>query len=125
MILNDIFRAWLSLNDDLAKTLKADTWKSFHRLLENVQSTPSQSMNHELELTVALNLCVSAWLRKDKESGLTIAKAVTSTVKRVVCNINVNKVIGHNFNDVFQAVLCIIHEFVPAALEILLTLLRP
>ena len=125
MILNDIFRAWLSSNNDLAKTLKANTWKSFHRLLENVQSTPLQSMNHELELTVALNLCVSAWLRNDKESSFTIAKTVTSTVKRVTNTINVNKVIGHNFNDVFQALTSInlYQHLSKTSLDIVLTLL--
>ena len=125
MTLNDIFRAWLSSNDDLAKTLTANSWKSFFRLLENVQSTPFQSMDSELELTVAHNLCVSAWLRQGGESGQKIAEAVTQTVRRVICNINASKVIGQNFNDVIQALtsLKLYQNLSKTALDIVLTLL--
>ena len=125
MILNDTFLAWLSSNDDLAKTLTAKSWESFLRLLENVQSTPLQSMDHEFELTVAHNLCVSAWLRKGGEIGQVIAEAVTFTVRRVACNINSSKVIGQNFNDVLQSLTSLIlyQHLSKTALDLVLTLL--
>ena len=125
MILNDTLLAWLSSNDDLAKTLTAKSWESFLRLLENVQSTPLQSMDHELELTVANNLCVSAWLRKGGESGQIIAEAVTFTVRRVACNINSSKVIGQSFNDVLQSLTSFIlyQHLSKTALDLVLTLL--
>ena len=53
MILNDPYRTWTSSNFDLVQTLTAQSWKSFLDLLSDVQSVPVQSMNPELEMTVA------------------------------------------------------------------------
>ena len=53
MILNDPCRTWTSSNFDLVQTLTAQSWKSFLALLSDVQSVPVQSMNPELEMTVA------------------------------------------------------------------------
>ena len=53
MILNDPYHTWTSSNFDLVQTLTAQSWKSFLALLSDVQSVPVQSMNPELEMTVA------------------------------------------------------------------------
>ena len=53
MILNGPYRTWTSSNFDLVQTLTAQSWKSFLELLSDVQSVPVQSMNPELEMTVA------------------------------------------------------------------------
>ena len=78
---------WIDSNNEAVKCLQSnasESRKNFEKLLTTLQSVPFQSMNVELELTVAVNLLISRLLSRYQDKFGPDSKLAVNSLTRIV-----------------------------------------